>query len=132
MAPSVKRLPAAQVMIPGPWLESHIGLPAQLLAHLLLLCLCLSPTRAVSLSFSLSQINEIFKNNNNNKIVLNHKNGAAWVVQHFSAAFGPGCDPGDPASSPTLGSLHGACFSLCLCLCLSLCFSWMNFLKSLK
>ena len=39
------------------------------------------------------------------------------VAQRFSAAFGPGCDPGDPGLSPTSGSLHGACFSLCLCLC---------------
>ena len=43
----------------------------------------------------------------------------ARVVQWFSAAFGPGRDPGDPGSSPISGSLHGACFSLCLCLCLS-------------
>ena len=41
---------------------------------------------------------------------------AAWVAQQFSAAFSPGCDPGDLGSSPTLSSLHGACFSLCLCL----------------
>ena len=39
--------------------------------------------------------------------------GAAPVAQRFSAAFGPGPDPGDPGSSPTLGSLHGACFPLC-------------------
>ena len=45
---------------------------------------------------------------------------AAPVAQWFSATFGPGCDPGDPASSPTSGSLHGACFSLRLFLCLSL------------
>ena len=45
---------------------------------------------------------------------------AALVAQRFSAAFGPGCDNGDPGSSPASGSLHGACFSLCLCLCLSL------------
>ena len=46
---------------------------------------------------------------------------AVWVVQHFSTAFSPWPDPGDPGSSPASGSLHGACFSLCLCLCLSLC-----------
>ena len=53
------------------------------------------------------------------------KIGAAWVAQRFSAAFSPGCDPGDPGSSPTSGSLRGACFSLCLCLLpfLSLCLS---------
>ena len=44
---------------------------------------------------------------------------AAWVAQRFSAAFSPGCDPGDLGLGPTLGSLHGACFPLCLCLCLS-------------
>ena len=44
------------------------------------------------------------------------------VAQRFSAAYGPGSDPGDPESSPTSGSLHGAC----LCLCLSLSVSLMN------
>ena len=52
------------------------------------------------------------------------KKGAALVAWWFSAAFSPGCDPGDLGSSPALGSLHGACFSLCLCLCLSV--SFMN------
>ena len=42
------------------------------------------------------------------------------AAKRFSAAFSPGCDPGDPESSPTSGSLHGACFSLSLRLCLSL------------
>ena len=37
---------------------------------------------------------------------------AALVAQRFSAAFGPGCDPGDPGSSPMSGSLCGVCFSL--------------------
>ena len=45
---------------------------------------------------------------------------AARVAQRFSAALGPGGDPGDLGSSPMLRSLHGACFSLCLCLYLSL------------
>lgn len=38
--------------------------------------------------------------------------GAARVAQQFSAAFSPGCGPGDPGSSATSGSLHGnrACF----------------------
>ena len=54
--------------------------------------------------------------------------GDPWVAQRFSAAFCPGCDPGDLGSSPALGSLHGTCFSLCLCLCLSLslCLSGIN------
>ena len=54
--------------------------------------------------------------------------GAAPVVQRFSAACSPGCDPGDRGSSPKSGSLHGACFSLCQCLCfsLSVCLSWIN------
>ena len=51
---------------------------------------------------------------------------AARVAQQFSAAFSPGCDPGDPGSSPTSGSLHGAHFSLCLCLCLILSLSLIN------
>ena len=34
-----------------------------------------------------------------------NRRGAAQVAQGFSAAFSPGCDPGDPASSTTSGSL---------------------------
>ena len=37
---------------------------------------------------------------------------AARVAQRFSAAVGPGRDPGVPGSSPKSGSLHGAHFSL--------------------
>ena len=56
---------------------------------------------------------------------------AALVVQRFSTAFSPGCDPGDPGSSPMSGSLHGACFSLCLC-CVSLSVCHEQIYKSLK
>ena len=45
--------------------------------------------------------------------------GDPRVAQRFSAAFGPGHDPGVPGPSTTSGSLHGACFSLCLCRCVS-------------
>ena len=42
--------------------------------------------------------------NPNISILTNYKKSvswAAWVAQRFSAAFGPGCDPGDRGSSPT-------------------------------
>ena len=50
---------------------------------------------------------------------------AAWVAQRFSAAFSPGCDPGDPGSSSTSGSLQqpaspSACVSASLSLCVSM------------
>ena len=52
--------------------------------------------------------------------------GAARVAQRFSAAFSPGCGPGDLGSSPTSGSLHGmepasasAYVYTSLCVCLS-------------
>ena len=56
---------------------------------------------------------------------------AARVAQQFSAAFGLGCDRGDPGSSPMSGSLHGACFlplpvSVPLSFSLSLSLSRMN------
>ena len=51
---------------------------------------------------------------------------ATQVAQRFSAACGPGPDPGDPGSSLMSGSLWGACFSLCLCLCFSVCVSLMS------
>ncbi|XP_072612004.1 methionine synthase isoform X6 [Vulpes vulpes] len=58
---------------------------------------------------------------------------AARVAQRFSAAFSPGCDPGDLGSSLTSGFWQGACFFLCLCLCpslsplsLSVCVSLVN------
>ena len=48
--------------------------------------------------------------------MLEESRRAAGMAQQFSAAFGPGYDPGDLGSSPMSGSLHGAYFSLCLCL----------------
>ena len=54
---------------------------------------------------------------------LNVPSGAALVAQQFSAAFSPGCDPGDRELSPPSGSLDEAYFSLSLCLCLCLCLS---------
>ena len=56
MAQSVKRLPSAQVMIPGPGIEPHIGLPGE----------PASPSAYVPLpahALSLKQINKIFEKN---------------------------------------------------------------------
>ena len=52
---------------------------------------------------------------------INPRNQAVPVAQQFSAAFGPGLDPGVPGSSPTLGSsMEPASPSACVSASLSL------------